>query len=246
MSHELDITFGLDGTKLSSETLSAILSGLDGANCSAVSRVDLVSENRFPTSQSAVLSLSFADGSAARKIFLKKVSALAMANKPWQDLRRSLAYARTESRFYNEIAPKLIERGVSVPRVAACVGSLHVLGEDSEVHDLPGEEPSAEELAQSGALLYLECAGPQYSQLSPVSHEQAISALTAAAKLHASCWEDVSLLTQISKRLQRHGGSFSLSIRNPEELTKLRWNWERFVEIFKSHDPELFAGASES
>ena len=33
-------------------------------------------------------------------------------------------------------------------------------------------------------------------------------------------------------RLQRHGGSFSLSIRNPKELTKIKANWENFRETF--------------
>ena len=33
-------------------------------------------------------------------------------------------------------------------------------------------------------------------------------------------------------RLQRHGGSFSLSIRNPKELTKIKANWDNFRETF--------------
>ena len=75
--------------------------------------------------------------------------------------------------------------------------------------------------------------------------------------VHAAAWEDKELLTTaavracprglwlieekltvdlvacaMQGRLQRHGGSFSLSIRNPKELTKIKANWENFRETF--------------
>ena len=66
-------------------------------------------------------------------------------------------------------------------------------------------------------------------------------ALAAAARLHAAAWEDQELLGTAATRLQRHGGAFALSIRNPKELTKIRSNWENFCGTFASHAPELFA-----
>lgn len=85
----------------------------------------------------------------------------------------------------------------------------------------------------------LECV-EGYTQTSPVDHAQAGLALKALAALHAAAWEDTALLTKAAERLQRHGGSFSLSIRNPKELTKINDNWSRFVTTFTPFDPELF------
>ena len=69
-------------------------------------------------------------------------------------------------------------------------------------------------------------------------------ALEAVANLHAACWEDRPLLARAAERLQRHGGAYNLSIRNPKELARIRSNWENFVGTFTPHDPELFAAPS--
>ena len=40
----------------------------------------------------------------SRLLFIKKVTP-AYVDRPWPDCRRTLAYARTEARFYDEFAP---------------------------------------------------------------------------------------------------------------------------------------------
>ncbi|KAK3279066.1 hypothetical protein CYMTET_13031 [Cymbomonas tetramitiformis] len=203
------------------------------------------SENKFPTSHSAVLSLSLLDDSSnlSRTLFIKKVTAAAMAHKPWADRRRTLAYIRTEMRFYQEFAEALASRaGVRIPRAGITRGRLEALG-DSEVGDPAGEEPAQEVLRDCGAILLLECA-EGYEQMSPLPPRRAEAALAAAARLHAAGWEQQELLQAAAGRLQRHGGSFALSIRNPKELTKLRGNWARFVDTFGPLAPELFARPS--
>jgi hypothetical protein len=90
---------------------------------------------RQPTSHSAVLRATFANGTPPCTVFLKKVTATAMAQKPWADRRRTLAYARTEARFYEEFVPELRKRGLTLPHCAHTVQLLQALG-DSEVRDV--------------------------------------------------------------------------------------------------------------
>lgn len=231
-----DILCGLDGKPVCLELLSSAVG-------QKVTSIEVVpgSENKFPTSHSAILSLSGEDGRTLRKLFVKKVSAEAMKHKAWADRRRTLAYSRTEMRFYKEFAPELVARGVNVPRLAAtvdCLGPL--LGEDSAVADPPGDEPPEEVLNQGGGMLFLECAPQHLTQCSPISAAQARAALTTIAGMHAAAWGDEALLSPAAARLQQYGGSFSLSIRNPKELAKLCSNWERFVAVFGEHNPTLF------
>jgi hypothetical protein len=238
-----DILCGLDGKPVGFELLSSAVEALGGA-VGQVTGVEVVpgSENKFPTSHSAILSLSGAGGSTpSTKIFVKKVSAEAMKHKAWADRRRTLAYSRTEMRFYKEFAPKLVARGVHLPRLAATIDRLGpLLGEGSAVADPPGDEPPQEVLSGSGGMLFLECAPAHLTQCSPISSAQARDALTTIAGMHAAAWGDEPLLSAAAGRLQQYGGSFSLSIRNPKELAKLRSNWERFVSVFAEHDPALF------
>jgi len=143
------ILCGLDGDPLSHELLLAALEALGGGQGSGIT-VSVVpgSENKFPTSHSAILSLMSKDsGAPASQLFVKKVSAEAMKHKQWADRRRTLAYSRTEMRFYTEFAPHLVACGVRVPRLAATVDRLGpLLGEDSAVSDPPGDEPPQEVL----------------------------------------------------------------------------------------------------
>lgn len=241
-----DVLRGLDGEPLTSEILSAALSSLSGGGGAIeVTGVDLMegSENKFPTSHSAVLQLrtaTAAEDTPPRTMFLKKVTAAAMAHKPWADRQRTLKYIRTELRFYDEFAPQLAARGVPLPKVGLLRGQLECLGDD-EVATPARPEPSAEELVRCGALLFLEPIKDGYEQGSPLAPERALVALAAAARLHAAAWEDKDLLSAAAGRLQRHGGAFALSIRNPKELTKITGNWEKFCGTFTPHAPELFA-----
>lgn len=238
-----DVLLGLDGEPLDYEVLSAAVDALYGvgAACTGVTLVD-GTENKFPTSHSAVLELGSDEAAETprRRVFLKKVTAAAMGHKPWADRQRTLKYIRTELRFYQEFAPQLAARGVPLPRVIHLKGQLEALGDD-EVATPARPEPPAEELARCGAVLFLEPIAEGYEQGSPLAPERALVALSAVARLHAAAWEDKKLLGAAATRLQRHGGAFALSIRNPKELAKLRANWERFCDTFASHAPELFA-----
>lgn len=239
-----DLLTGLDGTTpFDLETLTrAAAAGLAGEPIPAVTGVAIVdgTENRFPTSHSALLSLSSDGGSEPHLVFLKKVTAAAMAHKPWPDRRRTLAYIRTELRVYEEFGATLLERGVPLPKPRLLISQLDALG-GTEVASPPGDEPSEEALRECGALLFLEPVGAGYEQGSPLAPERAAVALAAVANLHAASWEDRELLGRAADRLQRHGGAYNLSIRNPSELTKIRANWESFVATFTAHDPELFS-----
>ena len=84
------------GAPLGCDFLSAALAALGGAAAPASvtnAQVEAGSENKFPTSHSAVLSLQQADGAGGpRRLFVKKVSAEAMKHKPWPDRRRCVRW----------------------------------------------------------------------------------------------------------------------------------------------------------
>ena len=232
---------GLDGEPIPLEDLTRALQTLDAdsAEVTAVT-VQEGSANIFPTSHSATLTLSCADGSA-RSLFLKKVTNASMAHKPWADRQRTLKYIRTEARFYAEFAPTLAARGVSLARAALVVDRTEALV-GREVQEPAGEEPPESALKECGAMLLLEPV-VGYEQASPLAPSRAALALAAVAKLHAAAWEDRELLSAAAGRLQRHGGSFALSIRNPKELSKIKANWENFKVTFAPLAPDLFARA---
>jgi hypothetical protein len=241
-----DFLLGLDGEPISPARMSEALAMLDDTNPSqTVTVVDIVpgTECRQGNANSVVLSLSLSNTDATATLFLKKVSPQAFGDKSWTDLRRTLAYARTEVRFYREFATRLRTKGVKIPRCALIDERLELLLGNSEVVAPPDEtEPSVELLHAGGALLFLETVdSTNFFQLSPLNESQATTALRAAADMHAAAFEDRALLTSAATRLQRYGGSFALSIRNPKELTKLHSNWIRFIEMFASYDPALFA-----
>ena len=98
-----------------------------------------------------------------------------------------------------------------------------------------GPEPDAGYLANCGGIMWLEeVSSVNYKpQMSPLPPSDAAQVLACAARLHASAWEDSEVLTKACQRLQRHGGSFALAIRNPKELEKMPANWESFKTKFK-------------
>ncbi|KAH8072646.1 phosphotransferase-like protein [Aureococcus anophagefferens] len=172
-----DIRHGLDGAPHARvlEALRALGPVADGASVAATTVAD---ELKQPNSHSAVLRLTLSDG-AAREVFVKKVTARHLAHKPWADRRRSLAYVRCELRFYREFAPGL---DVGTPRVA--------LLEDAGLEDLGDAEPPAAALETCGAVMWLETVRGGFEQASPLAPARAALVLDAAARLHASAWED--------------------------------------------------------
>eukprot|EP01052_Picozoa_sp_SAG31_P021190 SAG31_NODE_1626_length_7710_cov_28.409933_5_plen_432_part_00 len=235
-----EILCGLDGAPLSVELLSRALSDLLPGQPQEIQGVSVAAGTETVTgcSRSAVLDLSLSDGSDTRQLFIKKVRHA--PGRAWADRRRTLCYARTELRFYSEFAPMLVRKGVRLPRMVCAVDRLDVLG-DTAVSDPAGDEPEPSKLLDCGALLFLEPFGAEYQQISPLTTEQAVSSLKAVAKLHSEGWEQQELLVAAASRLQRVGGAYSLSIRNPKELTKLIPNWERFCDVFSATDPDLFS-----
>ena len=227
---ESDIRHGLDGAPHARvlEALRALGPVADGASVAATTVAD---ELKQPNSHSAVLRLELSDG-AAREVFVKKVTARHLAHKPWADRRRSLAYARCELRFYREFAPGL---DVGTPRVA--------LLEDDGLDELGDAEPPAAALETCGAVMWLGPVRGGFEQASPLAPARAALVLDAAARLHASAWEDEAVLGRAAERLQRHGGSFALSIRNPKELERLEANWATFKANFATVAPPGFFDA---
>jgi hypothetical protein len=194
---------GLDGEPISTAALANALSALDGRQAVEVADVQ-ADECSGAGGTSAVLSLTLAgEAHETRQLFLKKVTAAALVKKAWADRRRSLAYGRTEVRFYTEFAAALSARGCRLPRVGAIVSDFAALGEDSEVTTPAGDEPPPEALARCGALLLLEpAAKAEWWQGSPLSEAQARATLAALARLHAAAWEDRALLAAAATRLQ--------------------------------------------
>ena len=189
------------------------------------------SELRQAGSHTSVLQ---ARGDPTRKVFLKKVTAGMVAGKPWNDRRRVLLYIRNELRFYHEFSEELRNRGVRIPLMH------HFVAENLEHLEGYEEEPPSDILDRCGALMFLEPLGQGYMQASPLSPTQARRLLGAAARLHAAAWEEVSILERAALRLQRHGGSFALSARNPKELQELPASWGRFADAFSGHAPPGF------
>ena len=81
-----EILLGLGGVPTSLTLLTGYLQVLE-PEVDAVTAVEAISENIFPTSHSAVLRMSLPGDGLSRSMFLKKVTASAMRHKPWADRR---------------------------------------------------------------------------------------------------------------------------------------------------------------
>ena len=254
-AEEEGLLCGLDGLPLTLLQLTDAARKLDPSLAEALA-VDVLSESRQPGSHSGVIQLWFEHTDTPFPLFIKKVTARAMAHKPWADRRRTLAYARTENRFYLEfvngysrrgdyLAAQLERAGVHTPRIALVDDRLQEVLGDAPVHETAGDEPSPSSLARAGSLLILESApAEEYTQESPLTEPEAAHALRAVARLHAAGWEATAMLNEASVRLQRTGGSYALGIRNPKELGELVGHWEGFVDHFSHLDPQLFSRTS--
>lgn len=241
---------GLDGAPIPLEDLTKAIQALDnvvsdGAKVTAAAVHEGSTTVRLETtdsaSHSAMLMLSCADGST-RSLFVKKVTNASVACKPWVDRQRTLKYIRTEARFYAEFAATLASRGVSLVRAPLVLDKTEALG-GHEVHEPAGNEPPDSALKDCGVMLFLEPV-VGYECTSPLAASRAAVALAAVAKLHAAAWEDRELLSAAAARLQRHGGAFALSVRNPQELSDIKTNWEKFKATFTPLSPDLFARPS--
>jgi hypothetical protein len=233
------IQCGLDGAKHDSQTLAKVAASTFGAGVDAGGiTVVAGTEERQSSSHTAVLQFG---ATAGTRIFVKKVTNAMLATKGWPDRYRALKYILVECNFYKEFAPTLASRGVRLPKVALVEENLSAL----EKEGAATLEPSELELDRCGGILWLQAADPQtLFQDSPLAAHDVGKALRGIARLHAAAFEDTPLLLQASSLLQKHGGSFALSARNPKELEALQNNWEQFMLHFHHLDPALFARES--
>ena len=184
------------------------------------------------------------------ELFLKRVLASAYMHKSWTDMRRTLVYLRTEVRFYNEFVPLLVGEGDDLglrDMIPICHHADYdlegLVDEDSSattVNAPPsiGEENLKQNLHGKGGHILLQSLSPShgYYQTSPISVQESILCLDAVARLHASAWGNVPLLTQVSNRLSNAGGSYHLKFRNPKELENIVSSWDSFRNSFKGLD----------
>lgn len=187
------------------------------------------------------------------EIFVKQIVAGQYHKKKWADLRRTLLYARTEVRFYKEFVPEF--QNSFTPKCYHAEISLEgVVGEDEKATDVnhppPKGWPSDNNDSDKKISCLQHCAGylilrsmssKDYIQESPISLGQATKCLEAVAEMHASSWENVSLLQKAAARLSEKGGSYHLHIRNPAEHQGLTSSWDNFRMNFQHLDPSLFA-----
>uniref|UniRef100_A0A7S4J0A3 Aminoglycoside phosphotransferase domain-containing protein n=1 Tax=Odontella aurita TaxID=265563 RepID=A0A7S4J0A3_9STRA len=183
------------------------------------------------------------------ELFLKRVTASSYAHKSWTDMRRTMVYLRTEVRFYNEIAPLLVESSSTLQKYLPVVHHSDynldgLVPEDSPATDAKQPSPFPEEsedeknahLKEKGGHILLQSLSPShgYFQNSPIPLNQAMSCLTAAAELHASAWGNRPLLQTINDRLSSAGGSYQLQFRNPKEIQNMVASWDHFRTQFVS------------
>eukprot|EP00594_Rhizosolenia_setigera_P011538 CAMPEP_0178958206 /NCGR_PEP_ID=MMETSP0789-20121207/11457_1 /TAXON_ID=3005 /ORGANISM="Rhizosolenia setigera, Strain CCMP 1694" /LENGTH=415 /DNA_ID=CAMNT_0020640773 /DNA_START=218 /DNA_END=1465 /DNA_ORIENTATION=- len=178
-----------------------------------------------------------------KEIFLKQVLAeqYVHTKKDWSDLRRTLLYARTEARFYR-MAEKLNQQTNSTKLK---IPIPHVYLADYDLEDwIPENESGMDEANPSiikenlpnpnnekGGTLILESVSTKnYFQDSPLTLHQCRQCLKAAAKLHASTWQNVGVLKDAETSLSR--ASFHLSMRNPKELKGMVSSWDNFKSNF--------------
>jgi thiamine kinase-like enzyme len=178
------------------------------------------------------------------ELFVKQIKATdyLLTKSSWNDLRRTLIYGRTETRFYKEILPLLVRKGFPdadrmVPTCHVAVCNLHEHGlirDDSVAYedDHVTTMPTMEQAANHGAFLVLDSIDMQeYYQTSPLTRQEALKCLEALAHLHAAAWQDVDMLRQANTRMAR--GSYHLSTRNPKELHRMVESWKHFCHEFQ-------------
>ena len=183
-------------------------------------------------SHSAVIDL------VSEQIYVKKV--VVNPKRNWADKRRQLCYARNEAVFYSKIA-RHSQAKFNSPKLFHVSENLEAIGSQDISAD-PGEEP---DLTNVGAIFFLQpfSADSGYFSKSPLNIAESTNALQGLAKLHASFWENETVLTEASSTLSRYGGSHALQNRNLLEMGKIETNFLKFCDEFASTDEAFFARA---
>jgi len=186
-------------------------------------------------------------------LFVKKVDAHKYAQKKWDDLRRTLLYARTESRFYTNILPLLKEKSRDqnwniAPNCHCAEAILHGLIEEHEstsAKTTTDNDPcyTAEDtkvLQGKGGFLILDSLQGDFYQTSPLNILEASRCLKAIARFHAIAFQDVDILKHVAENLCEYGGSYHLANRNPNELRDIEQTWDHFRNEISGVQPDLF------
>ena len=198
--------------------------------------------------QRLILTLHEDDDPYDHPVFVKRVavSDYIDCKKDWPDLRRTLLYARTEIRFYQEVLPKLqanFQQPIA-PKIYRAQHSLDEFIPDSEsglspagapppIYQTYKSDPNPSSVEGMTGEIIMDCVNDDnYLQASPISIDQAKQCLTAVAQLHAAAWQNEEMLKLCSDRLSL--ASFHLDTRNPKELAGMEASWEHFSTQFQS------------
>jgi len=200
-----------------------------------------------------------------KDFFVKYVDPKKYSHKVWADLRRTIHYTRTEVRFYNEILP-MLKNNVNddwpiCPAVYLAdynVKGLMDENESTEAKKVSAAESNEESSASSPdpqydendtsvlegkyGVLVLDNATKvnQCFQRAPLCLNLALSSVEALARFHATAFQKEEILSKVSDRLCRYGGSYHLKNRNPKEMQHLVEAWEGFMRNIGPEAPSGF------
>lgn len=195
------------------------------------------------------------DDGQNRHLFVKYVDPKKYSHKVWADLRRTIHYTRTEVRFYTEILPLLKENiddnWPMCPLIYLAEYDLQGLMEESESTEAQKEsgtlDPQYDEndttvLDGRYGVIVMDNANEvgDCFQKSPLRKEMALASVKALAKFHATAFQNETILTQVSDRLCKYGGSYHLKNRNPKEMEHLVSAWDGFVRDIGPASPDGF------
>ncbi len=177
--------------------------------------------------------------------FVKYVDIPKYSQKAWADLRRTIHYARTEIRFYNEILPMLRESlgedWVIAPNVYLAEYDLEPLMNENEStadkssngidSDPKYDENDTSALDGKYGILIMDNVKEVNGgfQQAPMRENIAIPSVEGLAKFHAAAFQKEDILKQVAGRLCEFGGSYHLKNRNPNELKNLVTTWKDFM-----------------
>ena len=192
-----------------------------------------------------------------KHLFVKYVDPQKYSHKVWADLRRTIHYTRTEVRFYTEILPMLKENVYDdwpiCPQIYLAEYDLEGLMEESESTEAQNPaskttlDPQYDEndlsvLEGRYGIIVMDNANKVNScfQIAPLRQAMAVAAVKAVAKFHATAFQKEKILSKVSERLCRYGGSYHLKNRNPKEMLHLISAWEGFVKEIGPAAPRCF------